>query len=234
MAALVATAWQAQREMDLGVLQRCGTRASRMHLVPELPALPAQRITSSCRSSSGGPFGDLSKTVFDSGPWGWSLSGIRRGRVPAALPLSTKRGARWGEEGNVHPRSCSVTELLPGSLSRPLSPFFLTPGADVGRAKHLGWPLKEISQSLRWRPASEAWRSPQPGWVLAAFPPFPSPAGPPGLPSLPSSQRGPQPGTARRCLMASPKADGFPAQESSVTAEGERPLSAIWFPLAAL
>ena len=85
MAALVATAWQTQREVDLSVLQRCGTTASGMHLVPELPALPAQDITGSCRSCSGGFSGDLSKLVFNSGPWGWSLSGIRRGHVPAAV-----------------------------------------------------------------------------------------------------------------------------------------------------
>ena len=61
MAALVATSWQRQWEVDLAVLQRRGTTAGRMQVVPELPALPAQVITSSCRSCLGGFFGDLDK-----------------------------------------------------------------------------------------------------------------------------------------------------------------------------
>lgn len=60
--------------------------------------------------------------------------------------------------------------------------------------------------------------------------------GRPGCPQCLSSPvpRGPRRGAAHCWLHASPKAEGFPLQESNVTAEGERPLSAIWFPLRAL
>ena len=230
MAALVATAWQRQWEVDLGVLQRRGTTAGRMQMVPELPALPAQAITSSCRSCLGGFFGDLDKLEFDSGAWGWSLVGIRGGQQLESCHHSVfghQTGSGLGQGGNVHPRSCSAAEILPCSLCRPLAPSCLTVGAAVGRQKHLGWPFKEIPRCPQWRPASEASRFPQPGRVQGAFPPFPR---------LPSTQSRPAPSgpPARRCRMAPPKADGFPARESSVTAEGERPLAARWFPLAAL
>lgn len=53
-----------------------------------------QVTAGSCQSCTGGFFGDLSKLVIDPGPWGWSWSGTRRGRVSAALREQLERGSR--------------------------------------------------------------------------------------------------------------------------------------------
>lgn len=133
MAALVATAWHTQTEVDLGVLQRCGTTASSMCFVPKLPALPAQVIITSC---SGSLFGVQLRTLALELVW----------HLQELCACCCMRGARERLQlcllapNREHPRDCSMAEPLPRSPSCPFSPSCLTLGTDAGRGNHLGWP----------------------------------------------------------------------------------------------
>lgn len=134
MAAVVATTWQTQREVDLGVLQRHGTTASRTYMAPKQPALPAHKSLQAAAGPALGAFLLISASWYSTEDLGFGAHLASAGdmcllpckssqRGAIALSSSTEWGAAWGEEGSVHARSCLVAELLPSSLSHPLSPL---------------------------------------------------------------------------------------------------------------